>query len=206
MRLKNLAWVLPIAAVNTVGYLWLNHHPLFERHALPLTAADRATPFWPWTVWPYLLLLCSDVVLPVFIDDREIFHRTLRAYAVAIACNFAFWALWPTVLPRPPVPLDASWSSMAYRALIAVDAPGNCFPSGHITIPAVAVWGLARARPKWSLALWLGLGVLSLSILTTKQHYAADLVGGFATAAAGVLAAHALLKPKPKPRLAGQES
>ncbi len=178
--------MLPLVLVNTTGYLLLNHHPTRPPALLPLTPVDAGLPFWVWTIWPYAVLLFADVVLPLFIRARAIFRDTVWAYAVAIALNFTVWALFPTTYPRPPLPQGDSLSEAAYRLLVAVDSPASCFPSGHITIPAVALWGLTREAPHLARPLWGGFALLSLSILTTKQHYAVDLLGGLATAAVGV--------------------
>jgi membrane-associated phospholipid phosphatase len=183
---RNLRAIVPLAVVNTAGYLLLNAHPLAPPRLLPLTPVDQAIPFLVWTVWPYAALLLCDVALPLLLRDREVFRRVLVAYGLAIAANFLVWAAFPTIIARPPAPAGASLGEAAYRLLLAVDGAGNCFPSGHVTIPAVAVWGVALERRRLRAPLWAALAVGSLSILTTKQHYLADLLGGFATAALGI--------------------
>ncbi len=181
-----LALVIPLAAINTVGYLVANEYPLFARSDLPLTAIDRALPFLVWTVWPYAMLLLADVVLPFLVRDRALFNRMLLAYGIAIGTNFLVWSLFPTAIARPDLPSGESLSEAAYRLLVAIDGAGNCFPSGHITIPSVGIWALSCEWRRHRVALWLVLALFSLSILTTKQHYVADLLGGFATAILGI--------------------
>jgi hypothetical protein len=188
---SRLRWVLPLALVNTAAYLLVNRHPLFQPAYLPPTPLDRAIPFLAWTVWPYLLLLAADVVLPLLVRERALFKRMLVAYAVAIGANLVIWILLPTAIARPEV-LDDTLSAGTYRLLLAVDGPGNCFPSAHVTIPAVAVWALGRERPRWRGPLWALFAVLSLSILTTRQHYVVDLFGGLATGALGVAVSNRL--------------
>jgi membrane-associated phospholipid phosphatase len=183
---SRLALVIPLAAVNTVGYLVANEYPLFARNHLPLTPVDRAIPFLVWTVWPYAMLLLSDIVLPFLVRDRALFSRMLVAYGVAIGTNFLIWSLFPTVIARPDLPSGDSLSEAAYRLLIAIDRAGNCFPSGHVTIPSVGVWALSCEWRRHRVALWIVLALFSLSILTTKQHYVADLLAGFATAMLGI--------------------
>jgi membrane-associated phospholipid phosphatase len=190
---RNLRAMIPLTVVNSAGYLLLNAYPPSAPRVLPLTAVDRAVPFLVWTIWPYVALLLSDLVLPLFLRDQRLFQRALVAYGVAIGLNFLVWATLPTTMLRPEVPGGGSLSEGLYRLLIAVDGAGNCFPSAHVTIPAVAVWALARERPWLRVPLWTLLAMASLSILTTKQHYLVDLVGGFATAALGVGASGWLL-------------
>ncbi|MFN7133469.1 MAG: phosphatase PAP2 family protein, partial [Myxococcales bacterium] len=184
---RNALYVAPLATVNTAGYLLLNHFPLRAPVELPLTGIDTGTPFLLWTIWIYAALLLADVVLPVLVRDRAIFFRMLGAYGIAIGLNFLVWSVYPTVYPRPEVALDDSLSAAAYRLLLTMDTPACAFPSGHITIPAVACWGLSLDRPKAAPWLWAGLALTSISILTTKQHYLADLFGGLGTALAGVV-------------------
>lgn len=183
---RNARWVLPFAVVNSSIYYWLNQHPLRAPRELPLTAIDRAVPFVPLTLWPYLILMLPDLVLPLALRAREIFRDTLIAYVIAIASNMTIWSLWPTVYPRPAAPSGDDLTSVCFRIMVEVDSPANCFPSGHITIPAVACWGLAREHPKHRGLIWATLLLFSVTVLTTKQHYFVDILGGFGTAFWGI--------------------
>jgi membrane-associated phospholipid phosphatase len=181
-----LALAVPLAAINTFGYLVANEYPLFARRHLPLTPVDHAIPFLVWTIWPYAMLLLTDLAFPFLVRGRAVLHRMLLAYGLAMGANFFVWWLFPTTIARPSLPAEASLSAAAYRLLVWIDGAGNCFPSGHVTIPAVGVWALSREWPRYRAMLWLALALFSLSILTTKQHYVADLLGGFATAMLGI--------------------
>jgi membrane-associated phospholipid phosphatase len=75
---------------------------------------------------------------------------------------------------------------------MAADTPANCFPSSHIAIPALSLWALTREHPRLAPARWGGFLLLSLSILTTKQHYLADFFGGLGAAAIGAIVSMAL--------------
>jgi hypothetical protein len=184
---RNVPVVAPFLLLNTGVYLFLNHFPLRPSRELPLTIFDQWIPFWTWTVWPYLMLLTSDVVLPLFVRDRALFRRMVYAYALAISTAMLTFLFFPTTYPRPPVPEDASLTSRTYRFLLTLDTPECCFPSGHIIIPAIGFYAVWRDRRRGG--VWLaGLFVfLSLSILTTKQHYVWDLLGGLIVAAAALL-------------------
>ena len=127
---------------------------------MPLTLVDDWLPFWPWTVWPYLLLLALGPLLPLLIRHDLIFRRLLLAYLLAILTTFAFFLFWPTEYVRPAVPTDGSLTAAAYRMLIAVDTTACCFPSGHIVVPllfGVGVWldgrrkGAVLRLGRWSL-------------------------------------------------------
>jgi hypothetical protein len=183
---RNLKVLLPLAVLNAVAYLLLNHHPPREPVQLPLTAVDRATPFLVWTVWAYAVLLLCDVALPMFIRDFRVFNDAVRAFAVALVLHVTAWSLMPTAYPRPPLPQGDSLSERFYRLLISTDTPLCAFPSSHIAIPALALWALSREHPRYAVLLWGGFALLAPCILTTKQHYVVDLFGGLAVAAISI--------------------
>jgi hypothetical protein len=184
--------ILPVALVQSAAYTGLNHSPEAACHRLPLTALDEAIPFLPWTVWGYLLLLGLSVALPFLIRRRGVFRRTVLAYGAAVPAAFLVFLIWPTAYPRPCWAPDGTWSGWAYGWLIRLDTPECAFPSGHVLVPAISAWGVYRDG-RWYGPWVLGLTLaLSPTILTTKQHYLWDLLGGLALAAAGVLWAERL--------------
>jgi membrane-associated phospholipid phosphatase len=113
----------------------------------------------------------------------------MTALTVAVLINYGIFLFFPTVIERPPRPDGTSLADGLYRWLIGIDTPANCFPSGHITAPAIGCWFLARQRFRW----WPGIvgvySVLAVSVLTTKQHYVIDIAGGLVTAAIGIVTA-----------------
>jgi membrane-associated phospholipid phosphatase len=69
-----------------------------------------------------------------------------------------------------------------FRWLQELDRPWNAWPSHHACISLViALFVVGSVRPLAArLAMWVAWGLLALSILTTKQHFAFDLVTGVA--------------------------
>lgn len=182
---RRLALTIALSVALYLPYLLTNRFPLFTPRQLPLTALDQAIPFWPWTVFPYLLVL-AGVLLPAFLPDPQRFTHALRAMAIGTLANNLVFALYPTTYPRPPLPAGSSLDRMIYHWIVILDTPHNCFPSAHITAPAIGCWALARQFPRWRAPIWAIFLTLSLSILTTKQHYAIDWLAGLATAAFGL--------------------
>ena len=170
-----------LATTGTSIYFLLNHHPPFTPQLLPWTPLDEAMPFWLWTIWPYGLLWLGNFILPFCIRGRENFLQMGLASVMAFAILATFWALWPTTFPRPPVPLGDTINEQFYRLMVSVDTPVSCFPSGHVTLPAILLYFISRERPGRALLLWSSFAFLAISILTTKQHYWWDLVGGLLT-------------------------
>lgn len=170
--------VCVLAAVHSLAYEFFNRRsggptPIY----LPLTALDRATPLLPWTIWPYLVLIPAGPVLALWIRSRAVFRRVLATYALTMVCAAVFYAVMPTLYPRPEPDFPVrTLSSVVWTRFMQFDTPLCAFPSGHVVAPLSATLGLAReGRGLWPLALVAGA---SLSLLTTKQHYAWDIAGG----------------------------
>ena len=183
--LQRLGKVVGLTTALYLPYLLSNHFPVFTPRELPLSVVDLALPFWIWTVVPYFILI-GGMYLPAFVHDPRQFSLALRATVIAVVLNNLVFFLWPTTYPRPLAEAGTDFYHGWYQFLIAVDTPGNCFPSAHITAPAIGCWALGRQYPRWRWLIWLIFIPFALSILTTKQHYLVDLFGGLATAAVGV--------------------
>lgn len=183
---KRVALIAMLFAVNSLLFMYLNENPFREPSLLPLTFIDEAVPFIPVTVWPYSLMLASNIILPFLLRRDVLFRAVLLAYFVAMSINLVIWSGFPTAFPRPDLPLGATLSESYYRWIVSFDPGTNCFPSGHVTIPAVLVWGLTVQWKKYRWWLWGALALSSMTILTTKQHYFWDLLGGLGTAGVGM--------------------
>ena len=159
------------------GYMYLNANPLLTPTLLPMTAVDEATPFWVWTVWPYVFLLLCNLALQFSVRRRENYLEMCVSFGWLVLFMVGCWALWPTTYIRPPAPVAQGLTAELYLGLIRVDTPLNCFPSAHVASPFTMLYFLCRERPRLAPYLWGAFAVLSTSILTTKQHYLWDLVG-----------------------------
>lgn len=173
------------------GYQLCKLHPFGPPRLLPLTALDRAIPFLPWTVWIYGTVSAATLAAWITVPDRAAARRLFLTLALASCVCWVFFALFPTTYPRELYPLtDGDGATLRELArLRAADDPSNCFPSLHVALASslALTWrgwlrGWARALPiAWAAAV-------SLCTLTTKQHYVADVFGGFAVGAAAHVA------------------
>ena len=180
-----LARFIPIVGILYAGYQILNRWHLRPPQWLPLSAVDRAIPVLPWTVWPYLFLAgCIGLILAAW--RRSTFWRAMQALMIGYPIDLLIFAVFPTTYPRVETVPGDGWTQMAFNFLFAVDTPANCFPSGHITAPLIACWALATDFPRARIPLWIAFAGLSVTILTTKQHYVVDLFGGLATGLFGL--------------------
>jgi hypothetical protein len=118
----------------------------------------------------------------------------LVAYILAMTPALLFFVFLPTSYPRPPLPGEGTWHSTVYRLLVALDSPECCFPSGHIIIPALACWGVWQDGYRWVRWLLGADALCALTVLTTKQHYLWDLLGGLAAAGLGAALSRLLVR------------
>ncbi len=158
---------------------WIPQHWGFTAPLrLPLTAIDRAVPFWPLTGLLYygafVFLVASFVALR---GDRA--WHFLRASLIAQAIGMLCFLFWPTEYPRELYPTPAGTSALG-AALVAFvrshDGAMNCLPSLHVCTATLCVLALRGSR--WFMPALLAALPLVASTLTFKQHYFADVITG----------------------------
>lgn len=160
--------------------IYLGAPRLAVRAPLLLTpsAIDRAIPFIPATI---VLYASQFAILFLALWRAEDVATPLRAIALATMVAAVAFVFLPTTIVRPPA------HSSAFDLLWLFDVPTNCFPSLHVALAmiAAAFWPDRRWRP--AAIAWAAL--IALSTLTTKQHYAIDVVAGGMVGAAAIVAA-----------------
>jgi membrane-associated phospholipid phosphatase len=173
-----------VTLLNAFMYLIANHFPMGPPRLLPWTAWDAAVPFVPQTVWLYF----TDYFLvpTAFLRVRTIgdVRRLVLAFVVMHVLGCAVHIGWPTTFPRELYPADGpGLATLALSILRAIDQPTSCLPSMHVAGSFLAAFALWR-HPSWQWWTWMFWAwAIALSTLTTKQHYAVDLVSGVALAA-----------------------
>jgi membrane-associated phospholipid phosphatase len=154
-------------------YALTNWRTIMPDHQLPLSAVDRLTPLLPWTAWIYVSVYFLPILTCALAPrDEEVAPMAVAFAAMDTLCTVMF-VLYPVAYPR----LGAhGWSMLAL--VQRLDTPRNCFPSQHVAnavLCALMLRRFDRRAGTWALA-WAG--VISLSTLTTKQHYAWDVLAG----------------------------
>jgi membrane-associated phospholipid phosphatase len=173
---------LTAAAVQSLFYFGIGHLDLHRSTELLRTHLDDAIPFWTWTAWCYLPFYAAIFIISIVgFRSRDLFNRGLQAVAlvmfVGAICHLTIRAEYPRPVLHPPYP-DVSTVFMAW--VQRVDQPGNVFPSLHVAQTSTLAFILYRDRPRLG-AFTIVLGaILALSTLTTKQHFIADVVSGYA--------------------------
>jgi membrane-associated phospholipid phosphatase len=178
-------------------YILSNHSHWFPAHQLRLTSVDQAIPFIPETVWIYN----SDMILfpaaYLVSNSMTVLSRYLYSFLFVLLISVAIFLFWPTIYPRDLFPLPPTldtWTAKTFNHLRNVDTPANCLPSLHVSMSYLAAFiYLDHQREKFAFFFtWATL--VALSTLTTKQHYLADVVTGFALAMTAYFIFHRLVK------------
>ena len=171
-------WLGLYLVVTAALYQLAIRLPLHEGWAIAPTAWDLAIPKLPWTAWlyvTYFLLMPSWVLL---VRRRPDAGRLLVAAGLCVVGNLTLNIAVPTYIVNPLTPDTAGGGLLSL--VVGSDRPYAALPSGHLALPVALVWlaRFGRIRHGWLYAPWII--AMGISILTTKQHYIADAVGGLA--------------------------
>ena len=177
-------WTLGLAAgaVQSLLYFGIGHLPMQRSTELLRTRLDDAIPFWPWTSWCYLPVYAAIFIMAISgFRSRELFNRGLRAVALVMFLGALGHLFVGAEYPRPVLSPPYANLSVRFMAWVQrVDRPGNVFPSLHVAQTSTLAFLLYRDRPRLGrIAIVLG-AILALSTLTTKQHFIADVISGYA--------------------------
>lgn len=162
-------------------YTLLGNFHIVEPRYLPLTFIDQMTSFLPWT----FVIYASDYIFIFFViwklKDEQSLSLACYASLLTLSLTFLIFLLFPTTYPRPNLPESALWAAI-FSAFYMIDAPTNCLPSLHVSLTVLGAWLLSDFRGWKRMAIYLWALAICYSTLTTKQHYAVDILGGLAVA------------------------
>ncbi len=146
----------------------------FEHKVDLLLPIDEMIPFIPWTVFVYQSLYIMVLVGAMLCPPRD-FIRIMGALIVTECIAFCFFAAFTSYYPRPdPASIASPFWQDVYHFLHSTDNPGNTFPSIHATMAYLIGWRMRVVTGSWAWVLW-GICV-SLTTMTTKQHYIVDVL------------------------------
>ncbi len=162
-------------------YTYPNYFPRVPPSLLPRFAFENQIPLLPWTFVIYVSDLPFGLFVVSQLSTSRAFHTLLRrALAALVISSVIFW-IYPTGYIREDfVPSGFALVDWVHQAIYFLDAPTNCFPSLHISFTALALISLGTERPLPLLVAGFWAGLIFLSVLTTKQHYFVDILGGVA--------------------------
>lgn len=163
--------------VFLIGYGFPNRFPLFAPHHVPTTLFDDWAGFRPWTIWIYIsdyLLIFTPLL---FVNELSELKRFSRCVLANFVIHFPFFLFFPTTVPHVQVAGD-SFSEKFVLLHHKIDEPLNCFPSQHVSLSylmAILFW---KTNRKVSILFFIWATLISISTMTTKQHYFWDVIGG----------------------------
>ena len=174
---KPTPWIvcLAILAIFFVPYGILNHIP-FERQNLPFILNEEKIPFLSWSFVIYISLFFQGMLVIRKIPKRFLLPWVKIAGFMVLLHVIAF-ILFPISYPRERTP-DENFLAFIIRE---TDMPVNCFPSLHVsaTLLFAVCFSLIEMSKGKIFLMWVWSTAVILSVLTTKQHYAIDILGSF---------------------------
>jgi membrane-associated phospholipid phosphatase len=186
---KNRTFVgLGVIATSLLGYLATNHFPVFTPQPLPALALDQLVPWMPWTIWIYQSIFIQLVSAFFLINRRFETMRFLYGMLVVSFISNLIFFFYPTSYPRNFL-ADQSGFNLAdatgelLKLTWFMDSPLNCFPSLHVSSCYFASFIFLRGKRRhlfFPYFVWAT--AISISTLTTKQHYSLDIAAGFGLA------------------------
>ncbi len=143
---------------------------------------DDWIPFLQGTIWVYFSEYLFLVLAIWFsADDRRCSDAVYGLVLTAIIGMVIFTLVPTRVMRQSPDFVGAT--GFLWRCLFAVDTTGNALPSLHVATACLAAIALSSRRGLWRITVLVWAAMIILSTLTTKQHYAIDVLGGLMLAA-----------------------
>ena len=178
---------LSLAALQSLFYFGIGNLDLHRSTELLRTRLDDAIPFWPWTSWCYLPFYAATFIMAIAgCRHRLLFNRTARSVLMVMFVGLLCHTLIPAEYPRPVLHPPFANISEAFMAWVQhVDKPGNVFPSLHVAHTTMLSILLIRDRRNLGRVALVMATMLAISTLTTKQHFIADVISGYALAFVG---------------------
>ncbi|HVX93345.1 MAG TPA: phosphatase PAP2 family protein [Polyangia bacterium] len=186
-------WVvgLGLALLQSAVYFGIGHAHMDRSTELLRTWLDDAIPFWTWTSWCYLPFYAGVFILAIAgFRSRALFNRAVRSVFVVMVVGALCHVFIRAEYPRPVLHPPFAGPSDAFMAWVqSVDAPGNVFPSLHVAHTTMLALLLMRDRLRLGLVALVMATLLAASTMTTKQHFVADVISGYALAFFGAFLA-----------------
>lgn len=148
---------------------------------LPLSDFEMNIPFIIDSIWIYVMMYPFLAWSIFSYKCEENFNQVLYSFVLVSIITIVIFQLFPVGYPREfyPLPHANSPSVNLFYKIRWIDSPMNCFPSLHVSLCFLFSFGHWSESKK---LFWFSIMVtilISISTLTTKQHYIVDVVAGF---------------------------
>ena len=162
---------------DTAGYLFTNHLNWRHPTEFNLNAIDLWIPFLPMTGWIYVSVYLMPFVAMICVREQKLIRAQIFSFLLAPTLAFMIFFIYPTCYPRPPLE-SGGVGNMALAMVYGLDAPSNAWPSLHVVYAFLTCYFVGLTHPRWGKVILLWAVGVSVSTLTTKQHYFNDVIAG----------------------------
>lgn len=182
-----LKWPVGIALLFLSSGLYLisDYFPMITPRKLPLTWIDRSIPFVPDSIWIYVSLYLYIPYVYLLNRCSVSLNKHLYSFLFSILFSIVCFWLFPIAYPRElfPLPEDTGGiTQFIFQVLRSVDRPNNCSPSLHVALAYQIAFGFLEDQKRYFPLFIVWATALSVSTMTTKQHYFSDVVSGLVLA------------------------
>jgi len=162
-------------------YSLTNHIQIFPASTLQLSWLNQQIPFYAASVWIYFSYFAIFIFSLRLESDSEYLSRYFYGLITLNILSNLIFVLFPVEYVRDHATLVADEEMITrffFELIFVLDPPRNCYPSLHVSMAFfTAFHWFARDRVRFlTFLLWAIL--ISVSTLTTKQHYAVDVLSG----------------------------
>lgn len=163
-----------------------NHFPWLPPRLLPMTWTDTTIPFLPYTFWLYTSEYLFFAVIYLACKSMMNLNKFLYSFLALQAISITIFWIWPTTYPRHLYPLMSDTldplTYATFSGLRQADSPNNCCPSLHVSSVYLCSFIYLEDTRKKFIFFLIWATAISISTLTTKQHYLVDVITGFSMA------------------------
>lgn len=181
---RNKLWLGAAVAAITILLYWFSGFmaEALSPRVLPLSLIDRLVPLVPGTVWIYLSIYFVYAASCILQKDLEVYGRFLRSYLLAYFGSTVIFLLFPTTFPREMFVIGSGPSATTSEEVLVLfrlwDRPTNCLPSMHVASAVLAALPFRDRQPRLYVTFLIWAAAIGVTTVTTKQHYAIDVVTG----------------------------
>lgn len=175
-KTEHINWLIDFLLVCLffVPYSVVGHLDIV-RHTIPFLPGETLIPFLPWTFGIYLSAFFQAILI-IYLVPKHSLRRALVLTFLMLLVGLTCFVLFPIEFPRALYPTTNDFINY-FRTL---DSAGNCLPSFHVAMSffLTSYYCLFEKSKTRKILMWIWTTLIILSVLTTKQHYITDIVGG----------------------------
>lgn len=133
----------------------------------------------PSTVFIYLTVYTIFLLSFFTCSENSRSIKILITFISMLILNYLLMYIYPVSMERV-IPEGSTTADMVLRLVQSSDVPHNCFPSSHCSVALLSALIIQEHKNK-SLKIfsWVSAIGISLTTVTTKQHFFLDIIGGW---------------------------